>query len=79
MGSVKHEVAMKNLTVESITDNVLAINSSCSDPRAKYLVEKIVTHLHDFARETRLSTKEWMAGINFLTACGQKCDEFRQV
>ena len=82
MGSVAPEgktVPMKNLTVDNITENVIRINSGCEDPRAKYLAERLVTHLHDFARETRLSTKEWMAGLEFLTACGQKCDEFRQV
>lgn len=37
-----------------------------------------MTHLHDFARETRLSTTEWMAGIQFLTATGQICTDVRQ-
>jgi hypothetical protein len=35
--------------------------------------------MHDFARETRLSTDEWMQGIEFLTAVGQKCTDVRQV
>lgn len=45
----------------------------------KYVLERLVTHLHDFARETRLSTKEWMAGIEFLTAVGHICSDVRQV
>ena len=72
-------IPMKNLTVDNITENVIRINSRAKNPRVKYLAERLVTHLHDFARETRLSTKEWMAALEFLTACGQKCDEFRQV
>lgn len=73
-------LAIKNLTVDNITQNVIAINSAnCPNPRAKYLAERLVTHLHDFARETRLSSKEWMDGLLFLTEVGQKCDEFRQV
>jgi len=72
------EIPMKNLTVDNITQNVHTINSNSKSLRAKYLAERAVQHLHDFARETRLSTKEWMAGIDFLTATGQKCDEFRQ-
>ena len=75
----KHTPLMKNLTVDNITENVIKINSNCQNPRAKYLAERLVTHLHDFARETRLSTKEWMDALLFLTATGQKCDEFRQV
>jgi len=69
---------MKNLTVDNITENVIRVNSNCKNPRARYLAERLVTHLHDFARETRLSTKEWMDALLFLTATGQKCDEFRQ-
>ncbi|KAJ5937674.1 hypothetical protein N7454_004016 [Penicillium verhagenii] len=66
---------MKNLTVENITENVITINSLCEDQRMKYVLERLVTHLHDFARETRLSTDEWMTGLRFLTEVGQICSE----
>lgn len=70
---------LKNLKTENITENTILINSSCEDLRMKYLMERLVSHLHDFARETRLSTREWMVGIQFLTAVGQICDDVRQV
>ena len=70
---------LKDLTTENITDNVILINSNNPDPRLKYVLERLVTHLHDFAKETRLSTQEWMAGLNFLTAVGQMCTDTRQV
>lgn len=70
---------MKNLTVDNITENVHRINSLCEDERMKYVLERLVEHLHDFARETRLSTKEWMAGILFLTEVGKICSDVRQV
>ena len=70
---------LMNLTIENITDNVIAINSTIADARLKYILERLVVHLHDFARETRLSTKEWMAGLLFLTATGQICTDVRQV
>ncbi|KAF2644884.1 aromatic compound dioxygenase [Massarina eburnea CBS 473.64] len=69
---------LKDLTIDNITENVHRINSQGSDPRLKYILERLVTHLHDFARETRLSTDEWMAGIEFLTAVGKKCTDVRQ-
>ncbi|KAL6720397.1 hypothetical protein ACLMJK_002319 [Lecanora helva] len=69
---------MKDLTIDNITENAIRINSQSSDPRLTYVLERLVTHLHDFARETRLSTKEWMAGIEFLTAVGQICSDVRQ-
>ncbi|KAL4891435.1 Intradiol ring-cleavage dioxygenase [Aspergillus ambiguus] len=68
---------MKDLTTENITENVHIVNSQCDDPRTRYLFERIVTHLHDFARETRLSTEEWQAGIKFLTEIGQISNDLR--
>ena len=70
---------MKDLTTENITENTIRINSQTSDLRLTYLLDRLVTHLHDFARETRLSTKEWMAALEFLTAVGQTCSDVRQV
>lgn len=69
---------LKDLTIENITENVHMINSRTPDPRLKYILERLVTHVHDFACETRLSTNEWMAGIDFLTSVGQICSDVRQ-
>lgn len=70
---------LKDLTIENITENVHRINGQGQDVRLKYILERLVTHLHDFARETRLSTDEWMTGIQFLTSVGQICTDVRQV
>ena len=70
---------MKDLTIDNITENTILINSQGPDARLRYVMERLVTHLHDFARETRLSTNEWMAAIEFLTAVGQICTDVRQV
>ncbi|KAH8432375.1 uncharacterized protein LDX57_010015 [Aspergillus melleus] len=69
---------MKDLTVENITENAIRMNSLCEDERMKYVLERLVTHLHDFARETRLSTDEWMKGLLFLTEVGKICTDVRQ-
>ena len=68
-----------DLTIDNITPNTNKINSQCSDPRLAYLMSRLVTHLHDFARETRLSSDEWMAALNFLVGCGQISNEVRHV
>ena len=70
---------IKDMTIDNITENTILINSQGPDLRTKYVLERLVSHLHDFARETRLSTKEWMAGVEFLTAVGQICSDVRQV
>ena len=77
--AVLHKIPpLKDLNTENITSNVHLINSQNPDARMKYVLERLVTHLHAFALETRLSTPEWMAGINFLTATGQICTDTRQ-
>ncbi len=70
---------MMDLTIDNITENTIAINSQGPDERLKFLMERLVSHLHDFARETRLSSKEWMAAIQFVTATGKICTDVRQV
>jgi hypothetical protein len=72
-------VSLKNLTIDNITENAHAINSQCSNLRLKYILERTVTHLHDLARETRLTTDEWMTAILFLTKVGQISSDVRQV
>ncbi|KAI5784767.1 catechol dioxygenase [Geopyxis carbonaria] len=69
---------MQDLTADNITPNTIIINSQGPDRRLRYILSRLVTHLHDFARETRLTTDEWMAGIMFLTAVGQICTDTRQ-
>lgn len=67
-----------DMSDETITENTIAINSQHKDERLKFLMAKLVQHLHDFARETRLTTDEWYAGIEFLTATGKMCSDIRQ-
>jgi protocatechuate 3,4-dioxygenase beta subunit len=67
-----------DLTIDNITPNTVRINSQSGRPRLTYLMERLVTHLHDFARETRLSTDEWMAALKFLVECGQISSDVRQ-
>lgn len=70
---------MKDLNIDNITENTVIINSQSSDQRVTYVMERLVTHLHDFARETRLSTNEWMAALNFLVKVGQISSDVRHV
>ncbi|KIH87377.1 hypothetical protein SPBR_05092 [Sporothrix brasiliensis 5110] len=66
-----------DLTIDNITPNTIRINDQSPDARLRYLMARLVTHLHDFARETRLSTDEWMAAISFLVQTGQICSDVR--
>ena len=69
---------MRNIDPHTITPAVVASLANCNDPRLRKILGALVTHLHDFAREVKLTEAEWMQGIEFLTATGQKCDAKRQ-
>jgi len=66
------------MTEQGLTDAVIGRMQAASDPRLRQLIEALVRHLHDFARETRLTPEEWLQAIRFLTATGQTCDDKRQ-
>jgi catechol 1,2-dioxygenase len=69
---------VRNLTAEELTDEVVRRLEQTPDPRLREIMCSLVRHLHDFAREVRLTEAEWMRGIEFLTAVGQKCSPTRQ-
>ncbi|OTB01848.1 hypothetical protein M426DRAFT_210824 [Hypoxylon sp. CI-4A] len=77
MAAPKKTPTLLDLTIDNITPNTIRINSQCENPRLKYLMSRLVTHIHDFARETRLSTDEWMLALNFLVGCGQISTDVR--
>ncbi len=69
---------MRNLDQYNVTQAVIARFAQTPDPRLKEIMTSLVQHLHAFAREVKLTEAEWMQGIEFLTATGQKCDDKRQ-
>jgi catechol 1,2-dioxygenase len=66
------------MTEDQLTDEVLARLAATPDPRLREVMQALVRHLHAFAKEVRLTDAEWLAGIRFLTATGQVCDDVRQ-
>jgi hydroxyquinol 1,2-dioxygenase len=69
---------MQVINEKTITDAAIEQMSGTPDPRLKQIMESLVQHLHDFAREVDLTPEEWLEGIRFLTAVGQKCTAHRQ-
>jgi protocatechuate 3,4-dioxygenase beta subunit len=61
-----------------VTSDVVASFEKTPDPRLRLIMQSLVTHLHSFAREVRLSDEEWQAAIAYLTNVGHITDERRQ-
>jgi hydroxyquinol 1,2-dioxygenase len=70
--------ALRELDEKTITRAVISRLSECDDPRFKRIMTSLVTHLHDFVREVKLSESEWLEAIQFLTDVGKTCTERRQ-
>ena len=58
---------MTYATEDNITDLAVDRWGTAHDPRQREVLTSLVRHLHDFAREVRLTEDEWMAGIQWLT------------
>jgi catechol 1,2-dioxygenase len=69
---------MNPMTADQLTRRVLDAYSGTPDPRLREILAALISHMHAFAVETRLTPREWLAGLEFLTATGQKCDSERQ-
>jgi len=69
---------MPQFDEKTITGAVIERLAGSSDPRFKQLMTSLVTHLHDFIREVKLTEKEWFEAIQFLTDVGKTCTDKRQ-
>lgn len=62
----------------TITQAVLKAQAGTQDARLRRVLDALVRHLHDFAREVELTEAEWAQGIDFLTRVGHITDDRRQ-
>ena len=69
---------MREFDEKSITAAVIERMAECRDPRFEQVMTSLVTHLHDFVREVRLTEAEWLTAIQFLTEVGKTCTAKRQ-
>ncbi|MER7837034.1 intradiol ring-cleavage dioxygenase [Streptomyces sp. NPDC096040] len=65
-------------TEDAVTTEAVDSLRGTDDPRLRELLAALIRHLHAFARETRLTQREWEAAVAFLTATGQTCTDTRQ-
>jgi len=63
---------------QELLDDVLRTFENAEDPRLRELLSSALRHLHAFVAEVGLTTAEWQAGIDFLTAVGRACTDAQQ-
>lgn len=60
-----------NLTEQTLTAAVQQTFENSTDPRFREVFDCLVQHLHDFAREVRLTGDEWFTAMDFLERVGK--------
>lgn len=69
---------MDRLSEDELTAEVINRLEATPSPRLRLVMQALVRHLHEFAREVQLTDQEWLEGIAFLTVTGHMTDEVRQ-
>src|SRR3984885_1981444 len=67
-----------NLTEDTITEAVQRTFDTSTDERFKQLMVSLVQHIHDFAREVRLTGDEWFTAMDFIERLGKISSPTRQ-
>ncbi len=62
---------MRTVTKDTITQAFMAYCGPDTSPRLKFVLEKLVTHLHGFAKEVNLTHEEWRKAIELLMKAGE--------
>lgn len=65
-------------TEANSADVVVGRNLNAKDERFRAIMEIITRHLHAAVKEIEPTPEEWFQAIQFLTATGHKCDDWRQ-
>ena len=68
---------MQPVTEANITDLAVARWGTAHEPRLAEIMTALVRHLHELAREVRLTEAEWIAAMQWLTRTGQISDDKR--
>ena len=69
---------MRNIDENTITGEVISRHQDAQNPRLEEVMTSLVRHLHDFAREVKLTEAEWAKGIQFLREAGDITNDRRQ-
>ena len=63
---------------EDTSAEVVIGQNAASDPRLQEIMAVLTRHLHAAVKEIEPTQEEWMTAIQFLTATGHTCDDWRQ-
>lgn len=62
---------------QEFTKQVIDSFGPKTDPRLREIMASFTQHIHDFIRETQLTTDEWMTAVKMINWSGQMSNEKR--
>jgi catechol 1,2-dioxygenase len=68
---------MAELSMDKFTDTVTKAMGPNTSPRTREVMTSLIRHMHDFAREVKLTTPEYLAACDFVVRIGKMSDEKR--
>src|SRR3954462_1130218 len=68
---------MAELSMDKFTDKVIKAMGPSTSPRVREVMTSLIRHMHDFAREVKLTTPEYLAACDFVVRIGQMSDDKR--
>ena len=68
---------MRDVNKENISNVFMSYLGKDVNPRLREVMESLVTHLHAFAKDIKLTHEEWAKGIEILERSGEISDEKR--
>ncbi|MBO6885435.1 MAG: intradiol ring-cleavage dioxygenase [Marivita sp.] len=78
MTAPNHSLPKAYFTEEDSAAVVTGQNINAKDARLSEVMDVITHHLHAAVKEIEPTQEEWFHAIQFLTATGHKCDDWRQ-
>jgi catechol 1,2-dioxygenase len=68
---------MRNITLDNVTDAVIAAMSPDIPARNREIMTALIHHFHAFCKEVNLTHREWLAACEFMRRAGDISDEKR--
>ncbi|KAK9342146.1 Intradiol ring-cleavage dioxygenase [Lipomyces starkeyi] len=68
---------MPSQTMDPYTASVISATGSNASPRVRQVFASLISHLHDFIRESKVTVDEWMLGVDLINRIGQMSDTKR--
>jgi hydroxyquinol 1,2-dioxygenase len=68
---------MRDVNVDTLASEVKTTWRGAPTERSRFLLQRLVDYVHDYAREVNLTQDEWLETAEFLRRCGRITDDKR--